>query len=40
MTPAFIASPSSNDLWAGPVFVDAYGLMYVLGVSAAILVTF
>ena len=39
MTPAFIASPSSNGFWAGPVFVHAYGLMYVLGVSAAILVT-
>ena len=40
MTPAFIARPSSNGLWAGPVFGHAYGLMYVLGVSAAIFVTF
>ena len=39
MTPAFIASPSSNGFSAGPVFIHAYGLVYVLGVTAAVLVT-
>jgi prolipoprotein diacylglyceryl transferase len=39
MTPAFIPSPSSNGFHLGPLFVHAYGLMYVLGVSAAITLT-
>ena len=36
---AFIPSPSSNGLHIGPLFVHAYGLMYVLAVTAAILIT-
>jgi prolipoprotein diacylglyceryl transferase len=36
MSSAFIPSPSSNGFHLGPLFVHAYGLMYVLGVSAAI----
>ena len=35
----FIPSPPSNGLHIGPLFVHAYGLMYVLGVTAAILLT-
>jgi prolipoprotein diacylglyceryl transferase len=34
--PAFIPSPSSNGFHVGPLFVHAYGLMYVLGGAAAI----
>ena len=37
--PASIPSPSSNGFWVGPVFFHAYGLMYVLAVTAAILVS-
>jgi len=36
---AFIPSPSSNGLHVGPLFVHAYGLMYVLAVAAAIAIT-
>ena len=36
---AFIPSPSSNGFRIGPLFVHAYGLMYVLAVTAAILIT-
>ena len=35
----FIPSPSSNGFHIGPLLVHAYGLMYVLGVSAAIVLT-
>ncbi len=35
---AFIPSPSSNGIRIGPLFVHAYGLMYVLAVLAAIVV--
>ncbi|PZS07219.1 MAG: prolipoprotein diacylglyceryl transferase [Solirubrobacterales bacterium] len=35
---AFIPSPSSNGLGIGPFFLHAYGLAYVVGVAAAILV--
>jgi prolipoprotein diacylglyceryl transferase len=38
IAPAFIASPSSNGLRIGPLFVHAYGLAYVFAVAAAILV--
>jgi prolipoprotein diacylglyceryl transferase len=36
---AYISSPSSNGFHIGPLFIHAYGLMYVLAVAAAILVT-
>jgi prolipoprotein diacylglyceryl transferase len=36
---ASIPSPSANGVHIGPVFIHAYGLAYVLAVSAAILVT-
>jgi prolipoprotein diacylglyceryltransferase len=36
---AFIPSPSSNGFHVGPLFVHAYGLMYVLAVAAAIAIT-
>ena len=39
MSPAFIPSPSSSGVHLGPLFVHAYGLMYVLGVAAAIALT-
>jgi prolipoprotein diacylglyceryl transferase len=39
MALAFIPSPSQNGFHIGPLFVHAYGLMYVLAVIAAILVT-
>lgn len=39
MIPAYIPSPSSNGFSIGPFFVHAYGLMYVLAVVAAILVS-
>jgi len=39
MNPGFIPSPSSNGFHVGPLFVHAYGLMYVVGVSAAIALT-
>jgi len=35
----FIPSPSENGFHIGPFFVHAYGLMYVLAVAAAIVVT-
>ena len=34
-----IPSPSGNDLYLGPLFVHAYGLMYMLGVAAAVWLT-
>jgi prolipoprotein diacylglyceryl transferase len=39
VSPAFIPSPSSNGFHLGPLFVHAYGLMYVLGASGAIVLT-
>jgi prolipoprotein diacylglyceryl transferase len=36
---AAIPSPSSNGIQFGPLFVHAYGLMYVLGVVAAVRLT-
>jgi prolipoprotein diacylglyceryl transferase len=39
MSFAYIPSPSSNGFHIGPLFVHAYGLMYVLAVAAAIIVT-
>src|SRR5947209_17306325 len=39
MSFAYIPSPSSNGFQIGPLFVHAYGLMYVLAVAAAILIT-
>jgi prolipoprotein diacylglyceryl transferase len=39
VSPAYIPSPSSNGFSIGPFFVHAYGLMYVLAVLAAILVS-
>lgn len=34
--PAAIPSPSANGFHVGPLFVHAYGLMYVLGIAAAV----
>ncbi len=39
MIPAYIPSPSSNGIHIGPFFLHAYGLMYVLAVAAAIIVS-
>jgi prolipoprotein diacylglyceryl transferase len=39
MIPASIPSPASNGVHLGPLFIHAYGLMYVLGVIAAIRLT-
>ncbi|MGD9734632.1 MAG: prolipoprotein diacylglyceryl transferase [Solirubrobacterales bacterium] len=39
MTAAAIPSPSSSGLALGPFEIHAYGLMYVLAVTAAILIT-
>ena len=36
---AYIPSPSQNGFSIGPLFIHAYGLMYVLAVAAAIFVT-
>ena len=35
---AFIPSPSANGIRLGPLFLHAYGLAYVVGVTAAILI--
>jgi prolipoprotein diacylglyceryl transferase len=37
--PGYISSPSSNGIHIGPFFLHAYGLMYVLAVAAAIVVS-
>ncbi|HXW59563.1 MAG TPA: prolipoprotein diacylglyceryl transferase [Solirubrobacteraceae bacterium] len=37
--PAFIPSPSSNGFYIGPLFFHYYGLGYVVGIIAAILLT-
>jgi prolipoprotein diacylglyceryl transferase len=39
MIPAYISSPSSNGIHIGPLFLHAYGLMYVLAVAAVVLMT-
>jgi prolipoprotein diacylglyceryl transferase len=39
ITGAYIPSPSSNGFYIGPFFVHVYGLMYVLAVAAAVLIT-
>src|SRR5579863_2027575 len=36
---AFIPSPAANGFHVGPLFVHAYGLMYVIAVAAAIAIT-
>ena len=36
---AYIPSPSSNGFHIGPLFIHAYGLMYVLAVAGAIVVS-
>jgi prolipoprotein diacylglyceryl transferase len=36
---AFIPSPSRNGFYIGPLFFHAYGIMYVLAVTAAILIS-
>ncbi len=36
--PAFIPSPSSNGFYIGPLFVHFYGLCYVVGITAAVLI--
>ena len=36
---SFIPSPASNGFHVGPLFVHAYGLMYVVGVTAAVAIT-
>jgi prolipoprotein diacylglyceryl transferase len=39
MIPAYISSPSSNGIHIGPLFLHAYGLMYVFAVAAVVLMT-
>ncbi len=39
MIPAYIPSPSTNGIHVGPFFLHAYGLMYVLAVAAAIVIS-
>ena len=39
MSAAFIPSPSQNGFHLGPLMVHVYGLMYVLAVVAAIVIT-
>jgi prolipoprotein diacylglyceryl transferase len=39
MISAYIPSPSSNGIHIGPLFLHAYGLMYVLAVAAVVLMT-
>jgi prolipoprotein diacylglyceryl transferase len=36
---AYIPSPSTNGFYIGPFFVHMYGLMYVLAVAAAVVIT-
>ena len=36
--PAFIPSPSSNGFYIGPLFVHFYGLCYVVGITASVLI--
>jgi prolipoprotein diacylglyceryl transferase len=39
MIPGYISSPSSNGIHIGPLFLHAYGLMYVFAVAAVVLMT-
>ena len=39
IAPGYISSPSANGFHIGPLFVHVYGLSYVVGVGAAILMT-
>jgi prolipoprotein diacylglyceryl transferase len=39
MMPASIPSPSSNGFYIGPLFVHFYGLSYLVGITAAIVLT-
>ena len=36
---SFIPSPSSNGFHLGPLFIHFYGLMYVIGITIAVLIT-
>ena len=36
---SFIPSPSSNGFHLGPLFIHVYGLMYVIGITLAIIIT-
>jgi prolipoprotein diacylglyceryl transferase len=36
---SFIPSPSSNGFHLGPLFIHFYGLMYVIGITLAVLIT-
>ncbi len=36
---AFIPSPASNGIHLGPLFIHYYGLMYVVGITLAVLIT-
>src|SRR5260370_11934777 len=36
---SFIPSPPSNGFHIGPLFIHYYGLMYVIGIALAILIT-
>jgi len=36
---SFIPSPSTNGFHLGPVFIHIYGLMYVIGITLAVLIT-
>src|SRR5262249_56161469 len=37
--PQFIPSPPANGFHVGPAFIHVYGLMYVVGITLAILIT-
>ena len=37
--PQYIPSPSVNGFYVGPAFIHVYGLMYVVGITLAILIT-
>jgi prolipoprotein diacylglyceryltransferase len=37
--PQFIPSPAVNGFHIGPAFIHVYGLMYVVGITLAILIT-
>jgi len=36
---SFIPSPSSNGIHVGPLFIHYYGLMYVIGITLAVIIT-
>ena len=36
---AFIPSPPADGIHLGPLFVHAYGLMYVIGIALAVYIT-